>query len=59
MPIPKPRGGESKNEYISRCMGDDTMNSEYKDERQRAAVCYTTYEETKLNEIKQIISDKK
>ncbi len=40
MPIPGPRKGESKDEFISRCMGDSVMNREFKDQKQRAAVCY-------------------
>jgi hypothetical protein len=37
--LPKP-SGESEDEFISRCMGDSTMNKEFPDEKQRAAVCY-------------------
>jgi lambda family phage portal protein len=38
MPTPSP--GESESDFVSRCMGDDTMVSEYPDTEQRAAVCY-------------------
>lgn len=38
MPIPKPHDGESKDDFMDRCMGDDTMVSEYPAD-QRAAVC--------------------
>ena len=44
MPIPKPSENESKDDFISRCMADDTMNSEYPDKEQRAAVCYSQWE---------------
>ena len=40
MPIPQPTPLESRDEYISRCMGDSTMNSDFPDSKQRAAVCY-------------------
>jgi len=40
MPLPKPRQGEGRQEFISRCMADETMRSEFPDESQRAAVCY-------------------
>lgn len=40
MPIPSPRKRESKNDFISRCMGDSVMNDEFTDQKQRAAVCY-------------------
>lgn len=39
MPLPKPRAGESTNQFISRCMIDDTMSSEYPNRDQRYAVC--------------------
>jgi len=38
MPTPSP--GESESEFVSRCMGDETMVTEYPDTEQRAAVCY-------------------
>jgi HK97 family phage prohead protease len=45
MPIPKPRSGESKDDFMSRCMGNDTMNSDFPDQDQRAAVCNTAWED--------------
>tara|TARA_R100000734_G_C3315358_1_gene107285 strand:- start:960 stop:1916 length:957 start_codon:yes stop_codon:yes gene_type:complete len=39
MPLPKPNRYESRDEYISRCMSDDTMNEEYPRRTQRLAVC--------------------
>lgn len=47
MPIPKPRANETQDDFISRCMGDDVMNSEYPDQKQRAAVCYSTWRDRK------------
>jgi hypothetical protein len=38
MPIPKPEPGESKDEFLDRCMSDPKMVSEYGDD-QRFAVC--------------------
>lgn len=37
--MPSPREGESKGAFVSRCMGDGEMNSEFPDEKQRYAVC--------------------
>ena len=37
--VPAPAQGESKQEYISRCMGDEEMVGSFPDEKQRAAVC--------------------
>lgn len=43
MPVPKPSGDEKKDDFISRCMGDEKMNSEYPDQEQRAAICYAQF----------------
>jgi len=43
MPIPKPRTNESRQDYLNRCMGDDTMVDEY-DSNQRLAVCTNEYD---------------
>ncbi len=42
MPIPKPNAGETESQYMSRCMGDPTMVSEY-GRSQRTAVCIATF----------------
>jgi len=39
MPLPNPKPTESNNQFIQRCIIDDTMLSEYPDRRQRYAVC--------------------
>ena len=39
MPIPTRTPLESRDEFISRCMSE--MESEFPDNKQRAAVCYT------------------
>jgi len=46
MPIPKPQTDEDKETFISRCMGDDTMNEEYPDDEQRAAICYQSWDDS-------------
>ena len=46
MPIPSPNN-KKKSDYISDCMADDTMNSEFPASKQRAAVCYSKYEQSK------------
>ncbi len=42
MPIPKPNAGETESQYMSRCMMDSTMVSEY-GRSQRTAVCIATF----------------
>ncbi|QDP66839.1 MAG: hypothetical protein Unbinned5213contig1001_27 [Prokaryotic dsDNA virus sp.] len=39
MPIPKPKANETNKEFIDRCMTDEVMTSEYKNEKQRLAIC--------------------
>lgn len=43
--IPKPEAGESHDDFMSRCMGDATMNSEYPEQDQRAAVCQSAWDD--------------
>ena len=47
MPIPKPNKGESKNDFISRCMGDNTMKKEFPRQEQRMAVCNSEWKKSK------------
>jgi len=47
MPIPKPRENEKESEFIGRCMGDEVMNRDYPDSKQRVAVCYNSWREKK------------
>jgi hypothetical protein len=48
MPVPSPTKGESQDDFIGRCMGDDTMQ-EY-DQKQRAAVCFSNWRKSKKAE---------
>ena len=45
MPLLKPNDGETKEEFIGRCMTDDTMQEEFPDESQRYAVCLAQWDE--------------
>lgn len=47
MPIPTPTSTEAKDEFIVRCMSDETMTAEFTDTTQRYVVCIKTYEENK------------
>jgi uncharacterized protein len=47
MPIPKPDKDESQDDFIGRCMGDDVMNKEYPDQKQRLAICFSQWEKEK------------
>jgi HK97 family phage prohead protease len=39
MPLPLPEDGEPHDAFLSRCMGDEAMMTEFPDQDQRAAVC--------------------
>ena len=41
MPLPEIKPQETKDDFVSRCMRNPTMNTEYPNERQRAAICYS------------------
>ena len=43
MPIPNPKKSEKEGDFVSRCMGDETMNKDFPDQKQRAAVCYSQF----------------
>jgi len=47
MPIPVPRKGESRKEYINRGMSNDTMKKEYPNGDQRLAVLFSTWRRSK------------
>lgn len=48
MPMPKPKKGESKQEFISRCIARLTKDERVKfpTREQRAAICYSEWGET-------------
>jgi hypothetical protein len=39
MPVPNKRKNEESDKFMSRCMSDPIMNKEYKDQKQRTAIC--------------------
>jgi HK97 family phage prohead protease len=45
MPMPTPRGDEDRDEFMARCMGNETMLDDFPDQDQRAAVCLTQWRE--------------
>ena len=40
MPLPERRKGESTEDFVARCMSDETMKREFPDQQQRLAVCH-------------------
>ena len=45
MPIPKPNKGESRDNFLSRCLSSDIMQQEYSDNAQRMAICSTAFDD--------------
>lgn len=46
MPIPTPQMGknpEDRNSFIKRCAADSVMNKEFPDNRQKIAVCFSSW----------------
>ena len=52
MPLPKPRGRESKAEFIARCMRNPTTQEEYPKAPQRYAVCESLWGDGKRKELR-------
>lgn len=47
MPLPTPQSGETEDNFMSRCMSDETVAGEFPDQDQRAAVCLQTFRTAK------------
>lgn len=43
--MPKPNAGETRSDYLDRCMGSDEMRAEFADADQRYAVCVSYWED--------------
>lgn len=51
MPIPNRQKKESKEAFISRCMGDGVMNKDYPDNSQRYAICIGQTKSTIIEDV--------
>ena len=49
MPLPTPNKNEEKAKFISRCAGNPVMNKEYKDQKQRLAICFSQWKKAHPN----------
>ncbi len=47
MPLPTPNNGEKRSKFMNRCMSDPTTRGEFKDNKQRAAVCSSQFDKAK------------
>ena len=49
MPLPTPKPEEKKSEFISRCVSNQVMVTEFPNVAQRIAVCSTQFDKPKTN----------
>lgn len=47
MPLPSPQNNQNKQSFVSSCMDDEEMKKEFPNQKQRAAVCYSKYKQSK------------
>lgn len=47
MPIPKPRKNQKEDLFIGDCMGDEAMMKDFPNQKQRYAVCKSTFDRAK------------
>jgi hypothetical protein len=55
--MPKPLPKESKEDYLTRCMGDEESKSKYPDEDQRYAVCNSMWDGEALSRYRRAFAD--
>lgn len=58
MPLPIPNADESRDDFISRCMSNDTVQEDFDDNDQRMAVCNRQWEEHKMYDLGYTLQDK-
>ena len=57
MPLPRPDTDEAEKDFIARCMGNETMQDDYKNHEQRLAVCFTQWQGKETKEAVMNLSD--
>jgi len=48
MPLPTPDKRQREEKFMEKCMSSPTMNEEYGDPKQRAAVCHSQFKRKKI-----------
>lgn len=57
MPLPSPNAGEKRNKFISRCMSNGGMQSEFPRDDQRVAVCISQWKRKGKTEDSRVTSE--
>ena len=47
MPLPTPRSGEKRNDFVSRCMSNSEAKRDFPENDQRLAVCFSQLRKSK------------
>lgn len=55
MPIPSMKPNEDKNQFVNRCMSNETMKKEYPDSKQRVAICLGQTKKSKGSLLDQVL----
>ena len=55
MPMPTPQATENESDFVGRCMENETMVGEYPEEKQRAAVCHSQYDEPENSKLGEVV----
>lgn len=50
MPLPQPQPGESQDDFIGRCMSNDTVQQEADNQEQALAICHSLWEENTMSD---------
>ncbi len=51
MPLPKPKTGEDKDKFVSRCMSNSVMKTDFPNNKQRLAVCFSQFSKKEDDEM--------
>lgn len=54
MPIPSPKPNQDKNDFMQKCMSNETMKKEYPDSKQRTAICISQTKKSKSDLIEEV-----
>lgn len=57
MPMPTPKKDESREDFVSRFMGDTIMIRDYPDEKQRSAVAYSQWRRARRKRLEKVLLD--
>lgn len=54
MPLPSPGASEGREKFLARCAGDEVMNQEYPESKQRWAVCNSLWDRRAAGKVKKL-----